>query len=100
MNKLKIGDRVQLKASAHSWHTEHIVDCFENPNSGEFKKKDYEEIAMLLLSKARRVKLKGKVLNYGSNDQDLKDKYYVRVEFYYKDMKTSFYCSENELKRI
>lgn len=101
MNKLKIGDKVQLKAKSHTWHTENINMVFLKPSSSEFEKENYEEIALLLLSKARRAKLKGKVLNYGATDGDYKDgRQYVRVEFSYKGMKTDFYCSENELKRI
>ncbi len=99
MNKIKIGDKVQYKTKAHASMTDHIVDFFRV--GMKFKKKDYEEIAMLLLSKARRAKLKGKVIGYGASDEEFKNKRkFVKVEFYYKDMKTDFYCSENELKRI
>lgn len=100
MNKIKIGDRVQLTAKCHSWHTEHIVDSYQA--RGEFQKRDYQQIAMLLLSKARRVKLKGDVINYGAED----DMYFkgkrnfVNVRFQYKDMTLDMYCSEKELKRL
>lgn len=99
MNKLKIGDKVQLSAKNHTWNTEHIVECYTS--RGEFAKKDYEEIAMLLLSKARRVKLKGKVINYGATDDDYKHlRKYVNVEFSYKDMKLEMYCSEKDLRKL
>lgn len=99
MNKLKIGDKVQLTAKSHSWHTNYIIDVFQIGN--RFEKRNFEEIAMLLLSKSRRVKLKGHVLGYGSNDKNFKNKRnYVFVEFYYKDMICDFYCSEGDLKKI
>ena len=98
-NKIKIGDRVQLKAKAHSWHTEHIVDCFARP-SGEIPKKYYEEVACLLGSKARRSKLKGTVTNYGAEDDAFKNRKFVHVEFEWHDFKASFYCSEEDLKRL
>lgn len=99
MNKIKIGDKVQYTTKAHASMTEHTIDYFRVGN--RFKKEDYEEIAMLLLSKARRAKLKGKAIGYGSTDDDFKNKRkFVRVEFKYKDMKTEFYCSENELRKL
>lgn len=97
-NKLKINDKVQLTAKCHSWHTSHIIDTCSIHN--RFSKNDYEEIAMLLLSKARRVKLKGKILNYGSEEDINRKLKFVNVEFSYKDMTTSFYCSESDLKKL
>jgi len=101
MNKLKPGDKVQLTAKCHSWHTEHIVEVFETPSTREFRKEYYEEIAMWLLSKARRVKLKGLVVGYGAQDDDFKDKRnFVRVELFYKDMSLDTYFSEKDLKKL
>lgn len=99
-NKIKPGDRVQLTSEAHSWQAEHIVSVFENPLKHEFERKDYEDIAMLLLSKARRIKLKGKVLGYGAEDGGKSTRKFLHVEFYYKDMKQKFYCSRDELKKL
>lgn len=97
----KLGDRVQLKAKAHNWHTKHIVEVFEVPGRHEFQKKNYEEIALLLGSKARRTKLKGTVKGFGMGDDEFKDRRpYVFVEFKWKDMVCDFYCSEHELKRL
>lgn len=98
MNQLNPGDKVQLTAKAHAWHTEHIVDVFKCGD--EFQRKDYEEIAMILLSKARRVKLKGLVVGYGAEESNSKQKKYLLVEFFYKDMSTEFYCSESDLKGL
>lgn len=99
MKQIKVGAKVQLKAKAHSWHTDNIVDCFQV--HGKFKKKDYQDIVILLLSKARRAKLKGEVVGYGAQDDDFKDKRpFVKVVFKYKDMVTDFYCSEADLKRL
>ncbi len=97
MNNINPGDKVQLTAKAHAWHTEHIVDVFNY--KGEFQRRDYEEIAMLLLSKARRIKLKGLVIGYGAEDETRKKKYLL-VEFYYKDMTVNFYCDEKDLKGL
>lgn len=99
-NKIKIGDRVQLKAKAHSWHTKHIVEGYAIPG-GEIAKYHYEEVACLLGSKARRSKLKGTVVNYGAPDDEFKStRSFVHVEFDWKGLKCDFYCSENELKRL
>lgn len=99
MNKLKIGDKVQLKAKCHSWHTNHIIDVFQLDN--KFHKQHWEEISLLLLSKLKRAKLKGEVVSYGSEDDEFKNKRkVVLVEFYYKDMFCDFYCSEKDLKRL
>lgn len=101
MNKLKVGDRVQLKAKNHSWYTEHMIEMYENPGTHEFKRANYEEIAMILLSKARRTKLKGVVINYGAGDDEFKGKRkFVRVQFFYKDMTTDFYVSEKDVKKL
>jgi len=101
MNKLKIGNKVQLSTKSHKWHVEHINQVFLRPSSSEFEKENYEDISILLLSKARKAKLQGKVVSYGSTDDDYKDgRQYVKVVFKYKGMTTDFYCSENELKRI
>lgn len=96
---IRPGDRVQLSAKTHSWHTEHMVDCYQA--GGEFQKENYEEIAMLLLSKARRAKLKGTVLNYGADDDEFKNKRkFVNVKFEYKDMHVTMYCSQKDLKKL
>lgn len=99
MNKLKPGDKVQLTAKTHSWYTEHIVESYQV--RGEFQKENYREIAMLLESKAKRVKLKGIVLDYGAEDDLFDDKRKnVYVEFYYKDMCLNSYFSEKDLKKL
>lgn len=99
MNKIKIGDKVQLTAKCHSWHADTAFEMYEC--QGKVRPKDYEEIAMLLLSKGRRAKLKGKVINYGAEDEDFKNKRkYVNVEFQYKDMILDMYCSEKDLKKL
>lgn len=99
MNKLKPGDKVQLTARTHSWYTEHIVECYKSGD--EFQKKDYREIAMLLESKAKRVKLKGIVLDYGAEDDLFQNKRRnVQVELYYKDMSLTSYFSEKDLKKL
>lgn len=101
MNKLKPGDKVQLKAKTHSWYAGHTVESYRVGTHGEFEKRSYEEIAMLLLSKARRVKLKGIVLDYGAHDNDFKDqRNFVHVELYYKDMSMDTYFSEKDLKKL
>lgn len=98
MNKIKIGDRVQLTAKCHTWHAQHIVEGYQV--KGEFQKKNYEEIACILGSKARRSKLKGTAVNYGASDELFKKRNFVRVEFQWKDLKCDFYCSEKDLKRL
>lgn len=97
MNKFNPGDKVQLTAKAHAWHTENIIDNFKIGD--KFQREDYQEIATLLLSKARRVKLNGLVVGYGAEDETQKKKYLL-VEFYYKDMAVNFYCDEKELKGL
>jgi len=99
MNKIKIGDRVQLTAKCHTWHTEHLVET--HTFDGKIGKNLYEDAALLLGSKARRTKLKGTALNYGAEDNDFKDKRkFVNVEFQWKNLKTNFYCSEKDLKKL
>lgn len=107
MNKVKIGDRVQLKAKAHTWHTRTIIDMYKRRGSDEygetvvFDKSDFEEIACLLGSKARRTKLKGIAVNYGSDDDEFQNtRKVVRIEFNWKGLKVDFYCSEKDLKRL
>ena len=100
-NKIKVGDRVQLTAKSHTWHTKHIVEGYTIPTLMEIPKYHYEEVACLLGSKARRTKLKGTVVNYGAPDDAFKNKRnFVKVEFQWKDLCVDFYCSENELKRL
>lgn len=99
MNKLKVGDRVQLTAKAHSWHTEHLV---ETHSMNEKIPKDlYEDAALLLGSKARRTKLKGTVIGFGAEDDAFKYKRnFVHVEFQWKGLKTTMYESEKSLKKL
>src|ERR1700690_1826305 len=107
MNKVKIGDRVQLKAKAHTWHATTIIDMYQRRGSGEFEgtsifdKTDFEEIACILGSKARRTKLKGTAVNYGSDDDEFNNtRKVVRIEFNWNGLKVDFYCSEKDLKRL
>jgi hypothetical protein len=101
MNKVKIGDRVQLTAKAHTWHVKHLNDNFLRPGSTELEKENYEEAALLYGSKSRRTKLKGTAVNYGAPDSDFKCKRaYIRVEFQWNGLKCDFYCSEKDLKRL
>lgn len=101
MNKVKIGDRVQLKAKAHTWHTKTIIDMYTYPDSNTFHKRDFEEIACLLGSKARRTKLKGTAIQYGAEDDEFNnDRNVVLVEFNWKGLKVDFYVSEKDLKRL
>lgn len=98
---LKTGKRVQLKTKAHSFHTKHIVNFFTTSSQPEFTKDSYEEIALLLGSKARRTKLKGTVVGYGASDDDFKDgRPFLLVEFQWKGLTTEFYCSEKDLKKL
>lgn len=101
MNKIKIADRVQLKSKCHSWHIKYLIDNFLRPGSTEFEKQNFEEIALLLGSKSRRTKLKGKVVSYGAADDEFKGKRnFVLVVFQWKDLNCNFYCSEKDLKRL
>lgn len=101
MNKVKIGDRVQLTAKMHSWHVQHFNEMFLSPGNRELEKADYQEAALLYGSKSRRTKLKGTVVSYGSSDDNFKHKRnFVRVEFQWKGLKCDFYCSEKDLKRL
>ena len=101
MNKIKIGDRVQLKTKTHTWHAKHINDVYLRYTQSEFDKENFEEIACLLGSKARRTKLKGTAIGYGATDDDFKNKRnYVRVKFNWKGLTVEFYCSELDLKRL
>jgi hypothetical protein len=102
MNKIKIGDRVQLTAKMHTWHAEFTVANYTRPGEPFVLPKEYyEEIACILGSKARRTKLKGTVTEYGATDDAFKNKRnFVKVDFNWKGLKVGFYCSENDLKRL
>ena len=70
------------------------------PGSTEVEKKNYEEIACLLGSKAKRSKLRGVVRGFGCGDSDFKDRRpFVFVVFNWKGLKADFYCSEKDLRK-
>jgi hypothetical protein len=92
MSKFELGDKVQLKTKCHTWHVKHLVDCFTTDSQPEFEKENYEEVACLLGSKARRTKLKGIVDGYGDDC--------VHVTFQWKDLCCAFYVEPKDLKKL
>lgn len=116
-NKLKLGNTVKAKGNWVKWMSSHLYWYYGRRVGGdksygegekEIYPEDFDEIYAFLHYRLFNVAPKGKVIGYGSNDQDergnrLKKKF-VLVEFTLRTkkklIKHSHYCSERDLVKI
>lgn len=73
-NKLNVGDKVFLKQEMIDWYCSHIVETWSayKQDTREINIKDVPDILFWSLAKVSKIKLKGTVTHYGSDDWDLK----------------------------